>query len=98
MHFFPPVLVMDVCEVVRGPHTAEATGRRAVEWSRRMGRAPVLIEKEIDGFVVNRILGAASREAFTLLAGGVATPADIDAAARLGLKWRVSPVAPGDVS
>src|SRR3984893_16037714 len=98
MHFFHPVLVMDVCEGVRGPHTAEDPGRRAVDWSRRMGRAPVLIEKEIDGFVVNRILGAASREAFTLLAGGVATAADIDTAARLGLKWRVSPVAPGDVS
>jgi 3-hydroxybutyryl-CoA dehydrogenase len=98
MHFFHPVLVMDVCEVVRGPHTSEDTARRAVEWSRRMGRAPVLIEKEIDGFVVNRILGAASREAFTLLAGGIATPADIDAAARLGLNWRMGPFQLADFS
>jgi 3-hydroxybutyryl-CoA dehydrogenase len=94
MHFFHPVLVMDV----RGPQTAESTARRAVEWSRRMGRAPVLIEKEIDGFVVNRILGAASREAFTLLAGGVATPADIDVAARLGLNWRMGPFQLADFS
>ena len=98
MHFFHPVLVMDVCEVVRGPHTSEETARRAVEWSRRMGRSPVLIEKEIDGFVVNRILGAASREAFSLLAAGVATPADIDAAARLGLNWRMGPFQLADFS
>jgi 3-hydroxybutyryl-CoA dehydrogenase len=98
MHFFHPVLVMDVCEVVRGPHTSEETARRAVEWSRRMGRSPVLIEKEIDGFVVNRILGAASREAFSLLTAGVATPADIDAAARLGLNWRMGPFQLADFS
>jgi len=98
MHFFHPVLVMDVCEVVRGPHTSEETARRAVEWSRRMGRAPVLIEKEIDGFVVNRILGAASREAFSLLAAGIASPADIDAAARLGLNWRMGPFQLADFS
>jgi 3-hydroxybutyryl-CoA dehydrogenase len=98
MHFFHPVLVMDVCEVVRGPHTSEDTARRAVEWSRRMGRAPVLIEKEIDGFVVNRILGAASREAFSLLAAGIATPADIDTAARLGLNWRMGPFQLADFS
>jgi 3-hydroxybutyryl-CoA dehydrogenase len=98
MHFFHPVLVMDVCEVVCGPHTAEETARRAVEWSRRMGRAPVLIEKEIDGFVVNRILGAASREAFTLLTDGVATPADIDTAVRMGLNWRMGPFQLADFS
>ena len=98
MHFFHPVLVMDVCEVVRGPHTSADTARRAVEWSRRMGRSPVLIEKEVDGFVVNRILGAASREAFTLLANGVASPQDIDAAARLGLNWRMGPFQLADFS
>jgi len=98
MHFFHPVLVMDVCEVVRGPHTSEDTAHRAVEWSRRMGRAPVLIEKEIDGFVVNRILGAASREAFTLLADGVASPGDIDTAVRLGLNWRMGPFQLADFS
>jgi 3-hydroxybutyryl-CoA dehydrogenase len=98
MHFFHPVLLMDVCEVVRGPHTAGDTARRAVDWSRRMGRAAVLIEREIDGFVVNRILGAASREAFTLLAAGVASPQDIDTAARLGLGWRMGPFQLADFS
>ena len=63
MHFFHPVLVMDVCEVVRGPHTSERYALLGVAWARRIGRTPILIESEIDGFVVNRILGAGSREA-----------------------------------
>jgi len=98
MHFFHPVLVMDVCEVVMGPHTSRKTADRAVEWCRRIGRHPVLIEKEIDGFVVNRVLGAASREAFTLLTDGVASVEDIDAAVRSGLNWPMGPFELADFS
>lgn len=98
MHFFHPVLVMDVCEVVRGPHTSAETAQRGVAWARRIGRQPVLIEKEVDGFVVNRVLGAASREAFTLLAEDVASVADIDAAVRYGLNWPMGPFQLSDFS
>ena len=98
MHFFHPVLVMDVCEVVKGSHTSAETAQRAVEWCRRIGRTPVLIEKEIDGFVVNRVLGAASREAFTLLHDGVASVEDIDAAVRNGLNWPMGPFELADFS
>lgn len=91
MHFFHPVLVMDVCEVVRGPQTADATITRAVAWSRRIGRTPIVVQREIDGFIVNRVLGAASREAFTLLDQGVATVQDIDTAVRAGLNWPMGP-------
>ncbi|MBV9100133.1 MAG: 3-hydroxyacyl-CoA dehydrogenase family protein [Candidatus Dormibacteraeota bacterium] len=98
MHFFHPVLVMDLCEVVRGPDTAAETVERAVAWSRRMGRTPVVVEREIDGFIVNRVLGAASREAFTLLAEGVASVADIDTAARTGLNWPMGPFQLADFS
>ncbi|MBV8527717.1 MAG: 3-hydroxyacyl-CoA dehydrogenase family protein [Candidatus Dormibacteraeota bacterium] len=65
--------------------------QRALAWARRMGRTAVLVEREIDGLIVNRILGAASREAFTLLAGGVATADDIDTAVRTGLNWPMGP-------
>src|SRR5258708_14418188 len=82
MHFFHPVLVMDVCEVVRNPATSDQTAADAVAWCARMQRTAVVIEKEIDGFVVNRILGAASREAFALLTGGFASFQDIDIAVR----------------
>jgi 3-hydroxybutyryl-CoA dehydrogenase len=98
MHFFHPVLVMDVCEVVRGPHTSERYALLGVAWARRIGRTPVLIERETDGFVVNRVLGAASREAFALLADGVATPADIDTAVKLGLNWKMGPFELADFS
>jgi 3-hydroxybutyryl-CoA dehydrogenase len=98
MHFFHPVLVMDVCEVVRNPDTSDQTVRDAVEWCTRMQRHPVVIEKEIDGFVVNRILGAASREAFTLLTGGYASFEDIDTAVRSGLNWPMGPFMLADFS
>lgn len=98
MHFFHPVLVMDVCEVVRNPDTSDQTVRDAVAWCGRMQRTAVVIEKEIDGFVVNRILGAASREAFSLLTGGFATFEDIDTAVRAGLNWPMGPFLLADFS
>ena len=98
MHFFHPVLVMDVCEVVRGPHTSAEYAERGVEWARRISRQPVLIEREVDGFVVNRVLGAASREAYTLLAEGVADVSDIDTAVTKGLNWPMGPFLLSDFS
>jgi 3-hydroxybutyryl-CoA dehydrogenase len=98
MHFFHPVLVMDLCEVVRGPQTSDETCARAVAWSRAMGRTAIVVEKEIDGFIVNRILGSASREAFSLLQGGVASAEDIDVAVRKGLNWPMGPFQLSDFS
>jgi 3-hydroxybutyryl-CoA dehydrogenase len=98
MHFFHPVLVMDLCEVVRGPQTSDETIASAVAWSRRMGRTPIVVTQEIDGFIVNRILGAASREAFSLLQGGVASAEDIDIAVRKGLNWPMGPFQLADFS
>jgi 3-hydroxybutyryl-CoA dehydrogenase len=72
--------------------------RRAVSWCRRMGRRPVVVEKEIDGFIVNRVLGAASQEAFSLLTEGIASVADIDTAARAGLNWPMGPFELADFS
>jgi 3-hydroxybutyryl-CoA dehydrogenase len=98
MHFFHPVLVMDICEVVRGPETSDETMDRAVAWCRRMARSPIVVEREVDGFIVNRVLGAASREAFALLDEGVASVADIDIAARSGLNWKLGPFELADFS
>src|ERR1700730_2345765 len=98
MHFFHPVLVMDLCEVVRGPETSDETCARAVAWSRRMGRTPIVVEKEMEGFIVDVVLGAASREAFSLLKGGVASAEDIDIAVRKGLNWPMGPFQLSDFS
>ena len=91
MHFFHPVTVMQLCEVVRGPKTSDATVQTAMEFVRSIDRTPVLLKKEIWGFIVNRILFAASEEAMRLLEGGYASAEDIDTAVQKGLNWPMGP-------
>jgi 3-hydroxybutyryl-CoA dehydrogenase len=91
MHFFHPVTVMQLCEVVRGPQTTDATVATAMEFVRSIDRTPVLLQKEIWGFIVNRILFAASEEAMRLLEGGYASAEDIDIAVQKGLNWPMGP-------
>ena len=91
MHFFHPVTVMQLCEVVRGPKTSDATVETAMEFVRSIDRTPVLLQKEIWGFIVNRILFAASEEAMRLLEGGYASAEDIDIAVQKGLNWPMGP-------
>src|SRR5205823_7213161 len=80
MHFFHPVTVMQLCEVVRGPQTSDATVATAMEFVRSIDPTPVLINREIHGFIVNRVLFAAAEEAMRLLEGGYASAEDIDTA------------------
>ena len=91
MHFFHPVTVMQLCEVVRGPKTSQETVEAAMEFVRSIDRTPVLLQKEIWGFIVNRILFAASEEAMFLLEGGYASAEDIDTAVQKGLNWPMGP-------
>lgn len=80
MHFFNPALVMKCVEVVKGPHTAEETAGAVMSLALQMGKKPVLLHKEIYGFLVNRILRRIMDEALFLLDTGVASAADIDSA------------------
>jgi 3-hydroxybutyryl-CoA dehydrogenase len=98
MHFFYPVLVMDLVEIVRGPETSDEAVNQAIELAHAMGRTPVLLNKEIDGFIVNRILHAATQEAYRLLDAGVASFEDIDTAVEKGLNWPMGPFRLGDFS
>ena len=91
MHFFHPVTVMQLCEVVRGPKTSDETVDTAMEFVRSIDRTPVLLKKEIWGFIVNRVLFAASEEAMRLLDGGYASAEDIDVAVQKGLNWPMGP-------
>jgi 3-hydroxybutyryl-CoA dehydrogenase len=91
MHFFHPVTVMQLCEVVRGPKTSDGTVETAMEFVRSIDRTPVLLQKEIWGFIVNRILFAASEEAMHLLEGDYASAEDIDTAVQKGLNWPMGP-------
>jgi 3-hydroxybutyryl-CoA dehydrogenase len=62
-----------------------------MEFVRGIGRTPVLLQKEIWGFIVNRVLFAASEEAMRLLEGGYASAEDIDVAVQKGLNWPMGP-------
>jgi len=90
-HFFHPVTVMQLCEVVLWPKTSDETVETAMEFVRSIGRTPALLNKEIWGFIVNRILFAASEEAIHLLDGGYASAEDIDIAVQKGLNWPMGP-------
>lgn len=89
----PPYLVPAV-EVVPAPWTSEATRQRAAELMRRAGQAPIVMEREIDGFVMNRMQGALLEEAFRLVADGYASPEDVDIGIREGLALRWSFMGP----
>lgn len=93
MHFFNPALVMKLVEVVGGEHTSPDTVDAAVELAERMGKTPVVVRREIFGFIANRIVAAIFDEAIELLEAGVATVEDIDLAVTNGLGHPVGPFA-----
>jgi L-gulonate 3-dehydrogenase len=84
----PPYLVPAV-EVVPAPWTAPETVERAAQIMRGAGQAPIVMKREIDGFVMNRLQGALLQEAFRLVADGYASVGDVDIGIRdgLGLRW-----------
>jgi 3-hydroxyacyl-CoA dehydrogenase len=89
----PPYL-LPVIEVVPGPATRPGIAAAASDRYRAAGLRPVLVRRELEGFVFNRLQGALLREAYCLLRDGVADVADIDAIVRLGLGRRWSVVGP----
>ena len=91
IHFFNPALVMKLVEVVQGPHTSEETAKVAMALCERMGKTGILLQKEIYGFVVNRILTAIQTEALFLADIGIATPAEIDIAVTNALGHPMGP-------
>jgi 3-hydroxybutyryl-CoA dehydrogenase len=91
MHFFNPALVMKLVEVVKGPHVSDETVESVMHVAKKMGKTPVLLHKEIYGFLVNRLLQATRQEALKLLDMGVASFKDIDTAAMNGLGYPMGP-------
>jgi len=91
MHFFNPALVMKLVEVVQGPHTSQETVQVTLDLCGKMGKIGVRVNKEIYGFLVNRILSATLNEALFLAEIGVASPEDIDVAVANGLGHPMGP-------
>jgi 3-hydroxybutyryl-CoA dehydrogenase len=80
VHFFNPALVMRLVEVVQGPHVSDETREISMALCEKLEKVPVHLKKEVDGFLLNRIFGAITREALWLLEMGVASMEDIDKA------------------
>ena len=91
LHFFNPALVMELVEVVAHPAVPTDVIEAVVDFCRRIGKRPILIRKEIPGFVVNRIFRALTREALALYEGGFASVEDIDLAVTKGLGHPMGP-------
>jgi len=92
MHFFNPPQLMKLIEIIRGAKTSDETLNTIVEVTKKMGKEPVVVKKDVAGFVVNRILIPALNEAVNLVNEDVATPEDIDKAIKLGLNWPMGPL------
>lgn len=96
MHFFNPVPMMKLVEVIKGIATSEETKNTIIELSKSVGKTPVEVE-EAPGFVVNRILIPMINEAIGILAEGVASATDIDESMKLGANHPMGPLALGDL-
>ncbi|PWW45637.1 3-hydroxybutyryl-CoA dehydrogenase [Melaminivora alkalimesophila] len=96
MHFFNPVPMMALVEIIRGLQTSDATHDAVKQLSERLGKSPITV-KNAPGFVVNRILVPMINEAFFVLAEGLATPEDIDAGMKLGCNQPIGPLALADM-
>lgn len=95
MHFFSPVPVMKLVEIIRGLKTADATVRVIKELTDRIGKVGVFV-KDGPGFLVNRVNAALRNEVYNCLAEGVATIEDIDKALKFGLGHPMGPFELGD--
>ncbi len=80
LHFFNPALVMKLVAVVAGPHCGQETVDVSVQLCNRLEKVPIVLRKEVDGFVLNRLLGALMKEALWLNDMGIASFEDIDKA------------------
>lgn len=95
-HFFNPVPVMRLLEIIRGHQTSDETLEIAKAWGKKIGKE-VIIVKEAPAFVVNRILCSMINEAFFVLDEGLASPEDIDKGMMLGCNHPIGPLALADL-
>jgi 3-hydroxybutyryl-CoA dehydrogenase len=93
MHFFNPPVVMKLCEIMPGKKTSQETLQAAEELAKRLDKDPVVCHTEAPAGIVSRVLGQLLNEATWLVEQGVAAPADIDKAMKLGANHPMGPLA-----
>jgi 3-hydroxybutyryl-CoA dehydrogenase len=96
MHFFNPVPMMALVEIIRGLQTSDATHDAVHALATSLGKTPITV-KNAPGFVVNRILVPMINEALFVLSEGLASPDDIDAGMKLGCNQPIGPLALADM-
>ena len=89
VHFFNPPEIVPAVEVIKGEATSDATCEVLIDLLKQMKKQPILVQKDVPGFVASRLQFAVVREALHLVEEGIASPADIDAVMKhgLGLRW-----------
>jgi len=85
-HYFSPVPLMRLVEVVKGNKTSEEITSNTMELCRKFGKTPIAV-KDVPGFIVNRYLCLMYNEAANMVNNGIAEPEDIDSALKLGCNW-----------
>jgi 3-hydroxybutyryl-CoA dehydrogenase len=98
VHFFSPVPMMQLCELVRGYKTSDATLAAAREFAEGVGKTCVVVNRDVAGFVTTRLITALVVEAVKLYESGVASAEDIDTACRLGFGHAMGPLATADLT
>ncbi|WP_030218830.1 3-hydroxyacyl-CoA dehydrogenase family protein [Streptomyces bikiniensis] len=97
-HFFSPVPMMQLCELVRGYKTSDATLAAARAFAESVGKTCIVVNRDVAGFVTTRLIAALVVEAAKLQESGVATAEDIDTACRLGFGHAMGPLATADLT
>ncbi|MFL6099367.1 MAG: 3-hydroxyacyl-CoA dehydrogenase family protein [Actinomycetales bacterium] len=97
-HFFSPVPMMALCELVRGYKTSDETLASARAFAESVGKTCVVVNRDVAGFVTTRLICALAMEAIRLVENGVATAEDVDVACRLGFGHAMGPLATTDLT
>jgi 3-hydroxybutyryl-CoA dehydrogenase len=97
-HFFSPVPLMRLCEIVRGYKTSDASVDAARTFAERTGKTVIVVTRDVAGFVTTRLISALAMEAVRLLESGVASAEDIDTACRLGFGHAMGPLETSDLT
>ena len=97
-HFFSPVPMMKLCELVRGYKTSDETLAKAREFAEGVGKTCIVVNRDVAGFVTTRLIVALSVEAAKLVESGVASAEDVDIACRLGFGHAMGPLQTMDLT
>ena len=94
LHYFNPAHLIPAVEVHFGKDTDQAAIDVAVALMKRLSKVPVIVRKEVPGFIINRLTGALSREIDYMLDEGIVAPEDLDAAVKASLGFRLAQIGP----